>query len=38
VTEELLSTGKIYSADDMLAKGVIDHVVDSGQGEAEAAP
>ncbi len=37
VTEELLSTGKIYSADDMLAMGVIDRVVDSGQGEAEVA-
>jgi DSF synthase len=34
-TEELLSTGKIYSADDMLALGVIDAVVDRGQGEAE---
>jgi len=37
VTEELLSTGKIYSADDMLALGVVDCVVDSGQGEAEVA-
>ena len=37
VTEELLSTGKIYSADDMLALGVIDCVVDTGQGEAEVA-
>ena len=37
VTEELLSAGKIYSADDMLALGVIDCVVDSGQGEAEVA-
>jgi DSF synthase len=35
ITEELLSTGKIYSADDMLALGVIDAVVDRGQGEAE---
>ena len=35
VTEELLSTGKIYSADDMLALGVIDAVVDRDQGEAE---
>ena len=35
VTEQLLSTGKIYSADDMLALGVIDSVVDRGQGEAE---
>ena len=37
VTEELLSAGKIYSADDMLALGVIDCVVDRGQGEAEVA-
>ncbi len=37
VTEELLSTGKIYSADDMLSMGVIDCVVESGQGEAEVA-
>jgi len=37
VTEDLLSTGKICSADDMLAMGVIDHVVDSGQGEVEVA-
>lgn len=35
ITEELLSTGKTYSADDMLAMGVIDHVVDSGEGVAE---
>jgi DSF synthase len=35
ITEELLSTGKIYSADDMLALGVVDAVVDRGQGEAE---
>jgi DSF synthase len=32
ITEELLSTGKLYSADDMLAIGVIDCVVDPGQG------
>jgi DSF synthase len=37
ITEELLSTGKTYSADDMLAMGVIDRVADSGQGEAEVA-
>lgn len=37
ITEELLSSGKIYSADDMLAAGVIDHVVEPGQGEAEVA-
>lgn len=37
LTEQFLSTGKIYTADDMLANGVIDYVVDSGQGEAEVA-
>jgi DSF synthase len=37
VAGELLSTGKIYGADDMLALGVVDHVVDSGQGDAQAA-
>jgi DSF synthase len=37
VTEELLATGKIYSPDDMLAMGVIDLVVDRGEGEAEVA-
>ncbi|MCC7547650.1 MAG: crotonase/enoyl-CoA hydratase family protein [Burkholderiales bacterium] len=37
LTEELLSSGKIYSADDMLALGVIDLVVDPGSGEAEIA-
>lgn len=37
LTEELLSSGKIYSADDMLALGVIDLVVDTGAGEAEIA-
>lgn len=37
VTEQLLSTGKVYSADDMLALGVIDCVVETGQGEAEVA-
>jgi DSF synthase len=37
VTEELLSTGKLYSADDMLALGVVDCVVDTGQGEAAVA-
>lgn len=34
MTEEMLSTGKLYSADDMLALGVVDCVVDPGQGEA----
>src|SRR4051812_42738660 len=37
VTEELLSTGKLYTADDMLALGVVDCVVESGQGEAAVA-
>jgi DSF synthase len=37
ITEELLSTGKLYSADDMLAMGVVDCVVDTGQGEAAVA-
>jgi DSF synthase len=37
VTEELLSTGKLYCADDMLALGVVDCVVDTGQGEAAVA-
>jgi len=35
VTEQLLSSGKIHTADDMLALGVIDAVVERGQGEAE---
>lgn len=34
-TEELLSSGKTYCADDMLRLGVIDHVVDTGEGETE---
>jgi len=37
VTEELLSTGKLYTADDMLALGVVDCVVEPGQGEAAVA-
>ncbi|HSO07946.1 MAG TPA: crotonase/enoyl-CoA hydratase family protein [Pelomicrobium sp.] len=32
--EELLTSGQIYSADDMLQRGVVDHVVEDGQGEA----
>lgn len=36
-TEELLSSGKIYSAEEMLALGVIDLVAEDGQGEAEVA-
>jgi len=35
ITEELLSAGKTYSADDMLKMGVIDQVVETGAGEAE---
>jgi len=35
--EEVLTSGKIYSADEMLALGVIDAAVDEGQGEAEVA-
>jgi DSF synthase len=37
VAEELISSGKAYSADDMLALGVVDQVVDSGQGESQVA-
>lgn len=33
--EEILTSGKIYSAEEMHALGVIDRVVDDGQGEAE---
>jgi len=36
-TENLITSGKIYSADDMLAMGVLDLVVDQGRGEAEIA-
>lgn len=35
--EELISSGKIYSADDMLAMGVVDLVADAGQGESAVA-
>ncbi|MGH8726659.1 MAG: crotonase/enoyl-CoA hydratase family protein [Burkholderiales bacterium] len=35
--EELLTSGKIYSADEMLAKGVVDIVREDGEGEAEIA-
>lgn len=34
-TEELLTTGKIYSAEEMLALGVVDAVVDEGKGKEE---
>jgi DSF synthase len=36
-TENLITSGKVYSADDMLAMGVVDRVVGPGQGEAEIA-
>jgi DSF synthase len=36
-TENLITSGKMYSADDMLAMGVVDLVVDQGRGEAEIA-
>src|SRR6266404_6763732 len=36
-TENLITSGKIYSADDMLAMGEVDVVVDQGRGEAEIA-
>jgi DSF synthase len=35
--EEILTSGRIYSAEQMRDLGVIDHVVDDGQGEAEVA-
>ncbi len=35
--EEVLTSGKIYSADEMVALGVIDTAVDDGQGETEVA-
>jgi DSF synthase len=35
--EELISSGRIYSADDMLAMGVVDLVADEGQGESAVA-
>jgi DSF synthase len=37
VAEEIIATGKIYSADAMLALGAIDSVVETGQGEAQVA-
>lgn len=37
MAEELLTSGQIYSADDMLQRGVVDHVAEDGQGEAEVA-
>lgn len=37
VTAELLETGRVYSAEEMLAMGVVDVVAEDGQGEAEIA-
>jgi DSF synthase len=37
VAEELIGSGKAYSADDMLALGVVDQVVDTGTGESAVA-
>ena len=34
-TEELIASGKIYSADDMLDLGIVDVVTDDGKGEVE---
>lgn len=36
-TEEMISSGRMYTADDMLAMGVVDLVVDEGAGETEIA-
>ena len=33
--EDLISSGRVYGADDMLALGVVDLVVDKGRGESE---
>ena len=35
--EQLISSGKIYSADEMLAMGVVDAVAEDGEGDAEVA-
>ncbi|HZP92644.1 MAG TPA: crotonase/enoyl-CoA hydratase family protein [Burkholderiales bacterium] len=35
--DELISSGRVYTADDMLAMGAIDLVVDEGKGESEVA-
>lgn len=37
VASELIASGRIYAADDMLALGVIDAVAEDGKGEAEVA-
>ena len=36
-TEELIASGKIYSADDMLGLGIVDIVAEDGKGEDEVA-
>ncbi|HVY06640.1 MAG TPA: crotonase/enoyl-CoA hydratase family protein [Burkholderiales bacterium] len=36
-TEDMISSGRMYSADDMLALGVVDQVVDAGRGETAVA-
>ena len=36
-TEDLICSGRLYGADDMLAMGVVDLVVDQGRGETEVA-
>lgn len=35
--EQIISSGKVYSAEEMLALGVVDAVADDGKGEAEVA-
>src|SRR4030095_14346844 len=35
--EQLISTGKVYSAEEMLRLGVVDAIAEDGQGEAEVA-
>lgn len=37
IAEDLITSGKIYSADDMLKLGVVDLMAEDGQGEAEVA-
>jgi DSF synthase len=37
LAEEIITSGKIYTADEMLAMGVVDAVSEDGQGEAEVA-
>ncbi|MGH8677676.1 MAG: crotonase/enoyl-CoA hydratase family protein, partial [Burkholderiales bacterium] len=36
-TEDMIASGRVYTADDMLAAGIVDLVVDQGNGEAEVA-